>query len=119
VVSSILRPGVCSLCTENRAPVAEEIADDLLVPEDPFELTSSKSSLTHTNTDLTIVPTGSASDPYEPSEDEKALYYYGLRGPPRLVARSSGMRWILDAPRAGRASKKYFETIGNHDLVFK
>ena len=72
------------------------------------------SSLSPPDTSITTV--AKASVPYEPSDEEKARYYHGLRGPPTLVARTSSTPWKLTQGRWGQ-SKKLFQCIGKHDLV--
>jgi hypothetical protein len=57
-------------------------------------------------------------DPYEPSSDEKAFYYHGLRRHLKLIARTSGTLW---SPSSGlerpRLPKKRFGCLDQHPIV--
>ncbi|CAK7199902.1 hypothetical protein SEUCBS139899_002589 [Sporothrix eucalyptigena] len=53
----------------------------------------------------------------EPSEDEKELYFFGLYGRPRLVARTSQAAWQHD--RNWSPQRHVVAKIGNHEIVHK
>ncbi len=59
---------------------------------------------------------------YEPSEDERASYYFGLPSAPRLIARTSGTAWAQ--PQGGdwgprTLPPKQFRAIGNHEILVR
>ncbi|OTA61644.1 hypothetical protein K449DRAFT_445528 [Hypoxylon sp. EC38] len=60
--------------------------------------------------------------PYRPSPEERDLYYFGLAGTPKLIARTSCDPWIKPEREIGwrtaQAHKRY-ATIGQHDIVSK
>ena len=62
---------------------------------------------------------GQEDPPYEPNHEEASLYYYGLPSRPRLVARSSGRRWIHKEHWESHPRLKYLKHVGNHPVVDK
>lgn len=73
-----------------------------------------------TNQDISTptMPT-TPSPPYEPGAEEKKLYFFGLRGCPKLVARTSAHPW--SPPMKGAAFRtrirKVFSPVSQHDVV--
>ncbi|KAI1141763.1 hypothetical protein F5Y05DRAFT_423457 [Hypoxylon sp. FL0543] len=64
----------------------------------------------------------SSAIPRRPSPEERDLYYYGLAGTPKLIARTSCGAWVkprhADEPERGQIRKQY-ATVGEHDIVSK
>src|SRR5205809_75411 len=58
---------------------------------------------------------------FEPSEEEKKFYYFGLIGPPRLVARTGCGHWPGIQEDDGYRSwpEKHLSTIGRHEILLK
>jgi hypothetical protein len=55
--------------------------------------------------------------PYEPDAREADLYYSSLPSRPRLVARSSGVRWRITHPTFVSGEDKAIRNVGRHPIV--
>ncbi|KAI0376469.1 hypothetical protein F5Y04DRAFT_285908 [Hypomontagnella monticulosa] len=61
--------------------------------------------------------------PQPPTPEEKELYYFGLAGQPKLVARTSSDPWVKPLRESffeGRPqARKEYKTVGRHEIVYK
>jgi WD40 repeat protein len=75
-----------------------------------------QSSLSKSDMVSETIPIAPASTPYQPGEEERNFYYFGLPSGPKLVARSSGFKWQRQF-QDHHEIRRDLKNIGNHPIV--